>query len=145
MDIEKPRKPRAPRKNKSGAAANTADEMNAQTVETAPELTAAPDVPAAAAAPTETRLQLNSSLEIKDVEIVQQQLSAMLERGPAVSVDISHVAAMDTAGVQLILAFQSEAAKRGVTIEYSGQSVAFTHALTAVGLGDAVRHVASRD
>jgi anti-anti-sigma regulatory factor len=147
MDTEKPRKPRAPRKNKSGPAATTTDEMNTQAVESAPE-NVTPGAPAAHATPTastETGLQLNSSLEIKDVESVHRQLLAVLERGTDVTVDISHVAAMDTAGVQLILAFQSEAAKRGVAIEYSGQSAAFTHALTAVGLGDAVRHVASRD
>jgi anti-anti-sigma regulatory factor len=148
MDIEKPRKPRAPRKNKAGAAAIIADEANTQTVETPPEASATTDVVAASnvpGAPADTRLQLNSSLEIKDVESTHRQLLAMLERGPTVTVDIGHVAAMDTAGVQLIIAFQGEAAKRGVAVEYSGQSAAFTHALTALGLGNAVRHVAARD
>ena len=100
---------------------------------------------AAATVAADTVLQLGAGLEIKDVESVHKQLTSMLERGPSVTLDISHIAAMDTAGVQLLLAFQSEAAKRGVAIDYSGRSNAFTHALTTVGLGDAVRHVASRD
>jgi ABC-type transporter Mla MlaB component len=133
MDTEKPRKPRAPRKSKAGASANGTDVMNTQT---------APEQPAK---PNGTLLRLDSSLQIKDVENVHRQLLDILAQGLTVTVDISHVAAMDTAGVQLLLAFQTEAEKRAVAIEYSGQSTAFTHALTAVGLGDAVRHVASRD
>jgi len=156
MDNEKPRKPRAPRKNKAATAGNVTDDMNTQTVETsdasaaldansAPEAAATSNAGAPPAVAADTLLHLGAGLEIKDVESVHKQLTSMLERGPSVTLDISHVAAMDTAGVQLLLAFQSEAAKRGVAIDYSGRSNAFTHALTAVGLGDAVRHVASRD
>jgi anti-anti-sigma regulatory factor len=146
MDTEKSRKPRAPRKSKASATGNLTDDMNTQTVETgeAPAAMDAVTTPAAAA-PGDATLHLGAGLEIKDVESVHRQLTGMLDRGSPITVDISHVAAMDTAGVQLLLAFQSEAAKRGVSIEYSGRSTAFTHALTAVGLGDAVRHVASRD
>jgi len=147
MDTEKPRKPRAPRKSKAVATSEVTDDMSTQTVESgeAPAGMAAAPAPEAAAAPAHTILHLGAGLEIKDVETVRRQLADMLDRGSPVTVDISHVAAMDTAGVQLLLAFQSEAAKRGVSIEYSGRSTAFTHALTAVGLGDEVRHVASRD
>lgn len=147
MDTEKPRKPRAPRKSRAAATIEVTDDMNTQAVEggEAPIGKAAAPIPEAAAPSAATILHLNASLEIKDVETVHRQLAGMLDRGSPCTVDISHVAAMDTAGVQLLLAFQSEAAKRGVSIEYSGQSTAFTHALTAVGLGDAVRHVASRD
>ena len=144
MDNEKPRKPRAPRKNKAAATSSVTNDMNTQTVE-ASEASAAMVAAAIPTVAADTLLHLGAGLEIKDVESVHKQLTSMLERGPSVTLDISHVAAMDTAGVQLLLAFQSEAAKRGVSIEYSGRSTAFTHALTAVGLGDAVRHVASCD
>jgi anti-anti-sigma factor len=156
MDNEKLRKPRAPRKNKAAAAGNVTDDMNTQTVETgeasaamgaasAPEAATTSNASATPTVAADSVLHLGAGLEIKDVENVHKQLTSMLERGPSITLDISHVAAMDTAGVQLLLAFQSEAAKRGVAIDYSGRSNAFTHALTAVGLGDAVRHVASRD
>jgi anti-anti-sigma regulatory factor len=144
MDNEKPRKPRAPRKSKAAATGNVTDAMNTQTVETS-DASAAVDAASAPEVAVDTLLHLGAGLEIKDVESVHKQLTSMLGRGPSITLDISHVAAMDTAGVQLLLAFQSEAAKRGVAIDYSGRSNAFTHALTAVGLGDAVRHVASRD
>ena len=155
MNIEKPRKPRAPRKSKA-AATGVTDDMNTRTAETNEASTAMEAVPApqadttskSSAIPTvaaDTLLHLGAGLEVKDVESVHKQLTSMLERGPSVTLDISHIAAMDTAGVQLLLAFQSEATKRGVTIDYSGRSNAFTHALTTVGLGDAIRHVASRD
>jgi anti-anti-sigma regulatory factor len=156
MDNQKPRKPRAPRKSKGAATANATDDMHTQPVETseasreldlgsAPEVSTPPNTGATPATAADTVLHLRAGLEIKDVESVHKELSSMLDRGPSVTLDISRVAAMDTAGVQLLLAFQSEAAKRGVAIDYSGQSNAFTHALTAVGLGEAVRHVASRD
>ena len=154
MDNEKPHKPRAARKNKAAATGSVGDDMNTQTVETneasidaavAAQVAVTSGSGATSAVGVDTLLHLGAGLEIKDVESVHKQLTSMLERGSSVTVDISHVAAMDTAGVQLLLAFQSEAAKRGVAIDYSGQSHAFTHALTAVGLGDAVRHVAARD
>jgi anti-anti-sigma regulatory factor len=147
MDIEKPRKPRAPRKSKTAATSEVTDDMNTPIVESGAEPTgsAAAPAPEGAAAPVPAILHLGAGLEIKDVETVHRQLAGMLDGGSPVTVDISHVAAMDTAGVQLLLAFQNEAAKRGLLVEYSGRSTAFTHALTAVGLGDAVRHAASRD
>jgi anti-anti-sigma regulatory factor len=120
--------------------------MNTRTIESGEMSTAAAHAAPAAAPPrADAILHLGAGLEIKDVETVHRQLAGMLDRGSPVTVDISHVAAMDTAGVQLVLAFQSEALKRGVSIEYSGRSTAFTHALTAVGLGDAIRHAAARD
>lgn len=154
MENEKPRKPRAPRKTKTAAAGNITDDMNTQTVATGEASAAMAPVPEVAvtssadATPTvaaDTLLHLGAGLEIKDVESVHKQLASMLERGSSVTLDISHVVAMDTAGVQLLLSFQNEAAKRGVAIDFSGRSSAFTHALTAVGLSDAVRHVVSRD
>jgi anti-anti-sigma regulatory factor len=44
---------------------------------------------------------------------------------------------VDTAGVQLLLSFRMEAAKRGVHVEIRGESAAFTQALAVLGLRDA--------
>lgn len=160
MGVEKPRKPRAARKSKSDAPPSMAQDMTPEmtkemTQETSQAVTqevtqvmAAPTCEAAQptpAAPEPSALTLNSSLEIKDVEGAHRQFMAALDLGSPVTVDIGRVAAMDTAGVQLILAFQSEAAKRGVAIQYRGDSTAFTHALAAVGLRDAVHHAAARE
>ena len=96
--------------------------MNTQTVETgeasaamgaasAPEAATTSSADATPTAAADSLLHLGAGLEIKDVETVHKQLTSMLERGPSITLDISHVAAMDTAGVQLLLAFQSEAAE----------------------------------
>jgi anti-anti-sigma regulatory factor len=130
----------------AAVAAATADSMAAIEAVTMLEAVASPPAaPTPVNATSETTLHLESTLEIKDVETTHRRLVDMLERGPAVTVDISHVGAMDTAGAQLLLAFQSEALKRGLSVEFSGRSTAFTHALTILGLSDAVRHVVSHD
>lgn len=92
-------------------------------------------------ADTESKFYLETSLQIKDVEDAHRQLTAMLAGGGALVVDVSHVSAVDTAGVQLLLSFQGEAAQRGASIEFRGKSAAITHALTTLGLRDVVRIV----
>ncbi len=81
-----------------------------------------------------TKVYLEPGLEIKDVEKVHQVLAGTLTRGPGVTVDVGRVVAIDTAGVQLLLAFQSEAVKRGVRAEFCGDSPALARALTVLGL-----------
>ena len=92
-----------------------------------------------AAASLDAKVYLESSLEIKDVEDAHRRLMAVLARTSAVTVDVSRVGAVDTAGVQLLLAFQSEAVNRGVSVAFCGDSAALKHALTALGLRDAFR------
>jgi len=100
-----------------------------------------PDAPA----DTSSKIYLEPSLEIKDVEVAHRRLMAILAFGTALTVDLSRVAAVDTAGAQLLVAFQSEAAKRGMSLEFCGESAALTHALTMLGLRDAVQIAISRD
>src|SRR5882757_7832552 len=95
--------------------------------------------PLDAATGSDAKVYLESSLEIKDVEDAHPQLMALLARTSAVAVDVSRVGAVDTAGVQLLLAFQSEAVNRGVSVAFCGESPALKHALTALGLSDALR------
>jgi ABC-type transporter Mla MlaB component len=93
-------------------------------------------VDAAVAASSDATVYLESSLEIKDVEEAYRQLMATLARRTAVTVDVSRVGAVDTAGVQLLLAFQSEAVHLGVPVAFCGESAALTHALAVLGLRD---------
>jgi anti-anti-sigma regulatory factor len=79
-------------------------------------------------------VQLEPGLEIKDAEGVHRLLLAALGDGRAVTVDVGRVHAVDTAGAQLLLAFQGEASRRGVTIEFRGESAPLTHTLTVLGL-----------
>jgi anti-anti-sigma regulatory factor len=81
-------------------------------------------------------VQLEPGLEIKDAEGVHRLLMAALGDGRAVTVDVGRVHAVDTAGAQLLLAFQGEASRRGVTIEFRGESALLTHTLAVLGLRD---------
>jgi anti-anti-sigma regulatory factor len=81
-------------------------------------------------------VQLEPGLEIKDAEGVHRLLSAALVEQRAIAVDVSRVQAVDTAGAQLLLAFQSEASRRGVTLEFRGESAPLIHALAVLGLRD---------
>jgi ABC-type transporter Mla MlaB component len=129
--------------------ANVGAEVNANTSQGAnvnADANAGPVESAAAAeAGANTKFHLEPSLEIKDVEDVHKRLMARLARGVAVTVDISRIGAVDTAGVQLLVAFQSEAVKRGVSVEFCGHSIALTHALTVLGLGATVPIASAHD
>jgi len=81
-------------------------------------------------------LQLEPGLEIKDAEGVHRLLSAALVERRAIAVDVGRVQAVDTAGAQLLLAFQGEASRRGVTIEFRGESAPLIHTLAVLGLRD---------
>jgi anti-anti-sigma regulatory factor len=85
-------------------------------------------------ASTRIRIQLEPGLEIKDAEGVHRLLLAALGDGRAVTVDVGRVHAVDTAGAQLLLAFQGEAGRRGVIVEFSGESAPLTHTLAVLGL-----------
>jgi anti-anti-sigma regulatory factor len=85
---------------------------------------------------TRIRVQLEPGLEIKDAEGVHRLLVAALGDGRAVTVDVGRVHAVDTAGAQLLLAFQGEARRRGVVVEFSGESAPLTHTLAVLGLRD---------
>jgi anti-anti-sigma regulatory factor len=81
-------------------------------------------------------VQLEPGLEIKDAEGVHRLLLAALGDGRAVTVDVGRVNAVDTAGAQLLLAFQGEASRRGMTVEFRGESAPLTHTLAVLGLRD---------
>jgi len=81
-------------------------------------------------------VQLEAGLEIKDVEGVHRLLSAALGDGRAITVDVGRVHAVDTAGAQLLIAFQSEAVRCGVAVEFRGGSPTLTRALGVLGLHD---------
>jgi anti-anti-sigma regulatory factor len=98
--------------------------------------TAAPAAAPAVEASAAFCVLLEPGLEIKDAESVYGLLLAALGDGRAVTVDVSRVRAVDTAGAQLLLAFQGEASRCGVTIEFRGESVPLAHTLAVLGLSD---------
>lgn len=90
-------------------------------------------------------VQLEPGLEIKDAEDVHRLLSAALVERRAIAVDVSRVQAVDAAGAQLLLAFQGEASRRGVTIEFRGESAPLVHTLAVLGLRDKLSFAVPHD
>ena len=84
-------------------------------------------------------LQLDANLEIKDVEDVHRRVLAAFAGVSTVRVDVSRIAAIDTAGIQLLLALQGEGVNQGAAIEFCGKSPAVSHALSVLGIPDALR------
>jgi anti-anti-sigma regulatory factor len=130
--------PKSPKNRKSSARAR----LKRATV------SAARPVPAAILTQTDHEargricVQLEPGLEIKDAEGVHRRLLEALGGGRAVIVDVGRLHAVDAAGAQLLLAFQDEAGRRGVTIEFRGESAALTHTLAVLGLRDKFPFVA---
>jgi anti-sigma B factor antagonist len=100
-----------------------------------PPLAAAPLDAGADAVET---VHLDASLEIEDVEGTRGRLLSALVRGVPIRVDVGNVRAIDTAGMQVLLAAQSEALKRGLSLAFCGESAALAQALSILGLQDRI-------
>ena len=84
--------------------------------------------------PEDPVLHLDASLDIKNIEQIAASLMARLARPGALTIDLSRVSVVDTAGVQLLMALCTEAPGRGMSLEFRGQSAALTQALALLGL-----------
>ena len=81
---------------------------------------------------------LEANLEIQSLEETRRDLAESLARGLPMSIDVSRIASIDTAGVQLLLALRSGAAKSGVSVEFLGESAVLSNALAMLGLQGAL-------
>lgn len=84
-------------------------------------------------------------LEIKDVEDAKLRLLEALDGNAAVCIGVGRVTTVDTAGVQLLLAFKAEAATRGIAVEIYGESAPLNAAITLLGLRDQLQIASRRD
>ncbi len=84
------------------------------------------------------RIHLESRLEIRDVDAVYPLFLAAFDRTGEIIVEVSSLEAIDTAGMQLLLALRREAADRGVVVQFAGHSAALSESLAAVGLTEHV-------
>jgi ABC-type transporter Mla MlaB component len=80
---------------------------------------------------------LPASLVIRDVAEVAGRLRAALAGG-ALVVDASAVAAVDTAGLQLLLAAERSARERGIVARWLGASDTLRRAAAALGIQHAL-------
>jgi len=83
-------------------------------------------------------LRLEPSLRIGEVEARLELLQRLLDGSAPVRIDISALKSVDSAGVQLLLAVRQEADRRGIPLEYCGESGELFNALTLLGLADTV-------
>ena len=79
-------------------------------------------------------MPLEASLQIQNVERELVRLRQVFELNGAAAIDVSGLTAIDTAGVQLLLAIAREGARRHIRIHFRGDSPALTQALKLLGL-----------
>lgn len=79
-------------------------------------------------------IKLGASLRIQDVETSHRLLTQTLEEGTPVRIDLGELADVDTAGVQLLIAYGREAARRGIEVHWSGEAPVLLNALRLLGM-----------
>jgi anti-sigma B factor antagonist len=79
-------------------------------------------------------LVIDGELTIHTAGDRKVELLALLERGDTLTVDLSAVTELDTAGLQLLLLTRREATQLGKTLEITAASNAVTEALAIVHL-----------
>ena|ERR1700690_259237 len=86
----------------------------------------------------DTVYSLDPNFEIQNLEETRRELIESLGRGLPVTIDVSRISSIDTAGVQLLVALRNAAPKHGVNVEFRGESAALSSALVMLGLQDAI-------
>lgn len=79
-------------------------------------------------------IKLGASLRIQDVAASHRLLERTLEAGTPVRIDLGELADVDTAGVQLLIAYGREAARRGIELRWSGETPVLLNALKLLGM-----------
>lgn len=95
--------------------------------------------PLGGASPAGFVLDFDGNLAVQHIGAARQRISAALASAGPITVDFSRIALIDTAGVQLLLAFGREAASRGLPLELRGESAVLTTALDVLGLQGSLR------
>jgi ABC-type transporter Mla MlaB component len=86
------------------------------------------------ATPRTTTLKVGPSLRIQDVAVSYRMLQQSLNDVTSIAIDLSSLIDIDTAGVQLLIAYGREAARLGIDVDFFGETTALTEALTLLGL-----------
>jgi ABC-type transporter Mla MlaB component len=86
------------------------------------------------AAANPTTLTLEAQCVVSDAATLKESLASLLDEPLAVTLDISALQRIDTAGVQLITAFIRERATRGRAVEWQGSAPVLQSAAQLLGL-----------
>lgn len=95
---------------------------------------ATPDLTSAAAPADEAHVKLTASCTIRDCAALKADLSAVLAMPAPVSIDVSALERIDTAGMQLLCAFVRDRQQRELAVTWSGMSAALTEAARLLGV-----------
>jgi anti-anti-sigma regulatory factor len=83
-------------------------------------------------------ITLEASLEIADVTEARRRLLDALVGVRRFAIDVGPLTAVDTAGVQLLLAVAQECTRRGIALSCRGESLPLALALRSLGLSGAL-------
>lgn len=81
-----------------------------------------------------TRLTLSGSMDISRAGDLKKELGKTLRRKPPLLIDCSGVERVDTAGVQVLLAFAGAAEEKGVELVWQSPSESVQNAFRIMGL-----------
>lgn len=81
-----------------------------------------------------TELSIAGSVDISEVSALRERMLAALDAGLPIRLDVSAVERADTAAIQLLCAFASDARRRGLGVEWHEPSDALRRAATLLGL-----------
>jgi anti-anti-sigma regulatory factor len=101
----------------------------------APESEANVPVTAPAVAPMAGRIVLGASCTIHEAQQMRAQLLAQAELPGPYEIDGSAVQQVDTAGVQLVVAFALDCLERNIAYAWKGRSAALDDAIRVLGVG----------
>jgi len=91
-------------------------------------------LPAAISAPASATVALSAECTVSEAASLKERLAPLLEESQPVTLDVNAVQRVDTAGLQVIMAFVRERAGRGRTVEWQGAAPALTGAAQLLGL-----------
>ena len=132
------RKSRAVKRISSTGKARRPKQLVEQKV---PEIKELPKIEQSAAAqstgesPVAGRIVLGASCTIHDAQQLREQLLAQAQLPGPYEIDGSAVQHVDTAGVQLVVAFALDCLERGISYAWKGRSATLDEAIRVLGVG----------
>ncbi len=85
--------------------------------------------------PTRGRLALSRTCTLAEAQSLKLSLAALLRNVNPVTIELDAVERIDTASLQLLIAFARERRTGDLEVRWSGQSAAFGEAVRLLGLG----------
>lgn len=90
-------------------------------------------------------LTLTAECTVAEADAFQAQLARRLQEPGAVTVDVSELQRIDTAGLQLLAAFVRDRRTAGRAVEWRGRAAALETAASLLGLNDMLERAGEAD